>query len=123
MRRARSRGRSPSSPSWLCSASFHMCSWSVTYAGSNTMSPDQGSRSLQAGLIGSGIQHSSSPSMHVDEAKALGLQISYELLDFDLMKGGAELLPQVLEQAEKRGFSGLNITYPSKQAVIPLLDE
>lgn len=61
--------------------------------------------------------------MHVDEGKALGLQISYELLDFDLMKGGAELLPQLLEQAEKRGFSGLNITYPSKQAVIPLLDE
>lgn len=61
--------------------------------------------------------------MHVDEGNELGLQISYELLDFDLMQGGAELLPALLDQAEQRGFSGLNITYPSKQAVIPLLDE
>ena len=35
-------------------------------------------RSLKVGLIGAGIQHSSSPSMHVDEGKALGLQIGYE---------------------------------------------
>jgi len=61
--------------------------------------------------------------MHVDEGKALGLQISYELLDFDLIHGGAEKLPDLLDQAEARGFAGLNITYPSKQAVIPLLDE
>jgi len=61
--------------------------------------------------------------MHVDEGKALDLQISYELLDFDLMQGGAERLPALLEEAEQRGFAGLNITYPSKQAVIPLLDE
>jgi shikimate dehydrogenase len=80
-------------------------------------------RALQVGLVGAGIQHSSSPSMHVDEGKALGLSISYELLDFDLMPGGAESLPSLLEEAEQRGFAGLNITYPSKQAVIPLLDE
>lgn len=61
--------------------------------------------------------------MHVDEGKALGLQIGYELLDFDLLPGGAERLPVLLDEAEQRGFSGLNITYPSKQAVIPLLDE
>ena len=61
--------------------------------------------------------------MHVDEGKAQGLKISYELLDFDLLPGGAEKLPALLEQAEQRGFSGLNITYPSKQAVIPLLDQ
>ena len=80
-------------------------------------------RAKQVGLVGAGIQHSSSPSMHVDEGKALGLQISYELLDFDLMQGGAERLPALLDEAERRGFSGLNITYPSKQAVIPLLHE
>ena len=59
---------------------------------------------LQVGLVGAGIQHSSSPSMHVDEGKALGLQVSYELLDFDLMQGGAERLPALLEEAEQRGF-------------------
>ena len=61
--------------------------------------------------------------MHVDEGKALGLSISYELLDFDLMQGGSERLAALLDDAEQRGFSGLNITYPSKQAVIPLLHE
>jgi shikimate dehydrogenase len=80
-------------------------------------------RALKVGLIGAGIQHSSSPSMHVEEGKALGLSISYELLDFDLMPGGSGRLAALLDDAEQRGFSGLNITYPSKQAVIPLLHE
>ena len=61
--------------------------------------------------------------MHVDEGKALGLSISYELLDFDLMQDGSNRLAALLDDAEQRGFSGLNITYPSKQAVIPLLHE
>ena len=79
--------------------------------------------SSKVGLIGAGIQHSSSPSMHVEEGKALGLSISYELLDFDLMQGGVGRLAALLDDAERRGFSGLNITYPSKQAVIPLLHD
>ena len=61
--------------------------------------------------------------MHVEEGKALGLSISYELLDFDLVQGGPERLAALLDDAERRGFSGLNITYPSKQAVIPLLHD
>jgi shikimate dehydrogenase len=69
------------------------------------MHADRNNR-FQVGLVGAGIQHSSSPSMHVDEGKALDLQISYELLDFDLMQGGAERLPALLEEAEQRGFAG-----------------
>ena len=61
--------------------------------------------------------------MHMDEGQSLGLQISYELFDFDLMPNGPARLPAVLEEAEQRGFRGLNVTYPSKQAVIPLLHE
>lgn len=90
---------------------------------SSTMNAERTQRALQVGLIGSGIQHSSSPSMHVDEGAALGLRVDYELLDYDLIDGGAAALPRLLVQAEQRGFAGLNITYPSKQAVIPLLDE
>lgn len=78
---------------------------------------------LRVGLAGAGIQHSSSPAMHVDEGEALGLDVSYELFDFDLMEGGAARLEDVLKKAEAQGFAGLNITYPSKQAVIPMLDE
>lgn len=61
--------------------------------------------------------------MHVDEGKALGLAITYELLDYDLMSGGSNRLAALLDEAGQRGFAGLNITYPSKQAVIPLLHE
>jgi shikimate dehydrogenase len=61
--------------------------------------------------------------MHVDEGAALGLDVSYELFDFDLMDGGAARLEDVLDKAEDQGFAGLNITYPTKQSVIPLLDE
>jgi len=61
--------------------------------------------------------------MHTDEGQSLGLPIRYELFDFDLMAAGAAPLAAVLEEAEQRGFVGLNVTYPSKQAVIPLLHE
>lgn len=79
-------------------------------------------RSL-AGLIGAGIQHSSSPSMHMDEARSLGFQLTYELLDLDLIPGGLDVLPAVLADAEARGLTGVNVTYPAKQAVIPLLHD
>ncbi len=86
--------------------------------------PADGARTrLRVGLAGAGIQQSSSPAMHVDEGEALGLDVTYELFDFDLMEGGATRLEDVLRQAEAQGFAGLNITYPSKQAVIPMLDE
>jgi shikimate dehydrogenase len=87
------------------------------------MPPESANRTYLAGLVGAGIQHSSSPSMHMDEGQSLGLQVSYELFDLDLMPGGATGLAGVLDQAEQRGFTGLNVTYPSKQAVIPLLHE
>jgi shikimate dehydrogenase len=87
------------------------------------MRPEAANRTYLAGLVGAGIQHSSSPSMHMDEGQSLGVSIRYELFDFDLMPAGAARLAEVLEEAEQRGFTGLNVTYPSKQAVIPLLHE
>ena len=50
------------------------------FDGSNSMHADRNNRAFQVGLVGAGIQHSSSPSMHVDEGEALGLKVSYELL-------------------------------------------
>lgn len=78
---------------------------------------------LQAGLIGAGIQLSSSPSIHIEEGVGQGLQVNYELFDFDLIPGGPSRLGAVLEKAERKGFRGVNVTYPSKQAVIPLLHD
>lgn len=77
---------------------------------------------ILCGLIGAGIQGSRSPAMHEAEARAQGLGLSYRLTDLDVLGVGAEALPALLEDAVRRGFRALNITYPCKQAVIPLLD-
>jgi shikimate dehydrogenase len=75
------------------------------------------------GLIGEGIQGSRSPALHEQEARRQGLTLHYELID--LAEGGRSIadLPRLIESAEASGFDGLNITYPCKQAVLPLLDE
>jgi shikimate dehydrogenase len=74
------------------------------------------------GLIGAGIQRSLSPAMHEAEAQAQGLRLHYQLIDLDAAGRGLEALPGLIEAARVMGFAGLNITYPCKQAVIPLLD-
>jgi shikimate dehydrogenase len=75
------------------------------------------------GLIGSGIQASRTPGMHEREADAQGLRYLYRLIDLATLGLDAEALPQLLTAAEWMGFDGLNITFPCKQAVIPLLHE
>ncbi|MFD1623327.1 shikimate dehydrogenase [Azospirillum griseum] len=79
--------------------------------------------SIIVGLIGAGIQASRTPPMHEQEADALGLRYIYRLIDLDRLGVGVDALPDLLAGAERMGFTGLNITYPCKQAVIPLLDE
>ena len=77
---------------------------------------------LLAGLIGAGIQLSLTPAMQEEEARHHGLRLHYQLIDLDLTPGSAAELPQLLRAARIMGFAGLNITYPCKQAVVPLLD-
>lgn len=76
-----------------------------------------------AGLIGSGIQASRTPALHEREGAEQGLRLIYRLVDLDPLGLGADALPGLLTAAERMGFGGLNITYPCKQAVLPLLDE
>lgn len=76
-----------------------------------------------AGLIGSGIQASRSPALHEHEGDAQGLRYLYRLIDLDALGLDPSALPNLLEAAQHMGFTGLNITYPCKQAIIPLLDE
>ena len=77
---------------------------------------------LLVGLIGAGIQRSLTPAMHEEEARCQGLRLHYQLIDLDRTGVGPEALPMLIEAARVMGFAGLNITYPCKQAVIPLLD-
>ena len=75
------------------------------------------------GLIGTGIQASRSPALHMQEGAAQGLSYIYKLIDLTELRLGAEALPDLLTAAERLGFDGLNITHPCKQAVIPYLTE
>ena len=75
------------------------------------------------GLIGGGIQASRTPAMQEREGAEQGLRLIYKLIDLDVLRLGPETLGELLTAAERMGFSGLNITYPCKQAVVPLLDE
>lgn len=77
---------------------------------------------LLVGLIGAGIQRSLTPAMQEEEGRAQGLRLHYQLIDLDRSAQGAAALPGLLDAARTMGFAGLNITFPCKQAVIPVLD-
>ena len=80
-------------------------------------------RKALVGLIGSGIQRSLTPAMHEEEAARHGLRLHYQLIDLDTTGSGVEALPGLISAVRTMGFAGLNVTYPCKQAVIPLLDD
>ncbi len=79
--------------------------------------------SVLVGLVGAGIQASRTPRLHEREGAELGLRYVYKLIDLEELDLDASALPDILTSAQRFGFAGLNITYPCKQAVIPLLDE
>ena len=79
--------------------------------------------SILAGLIGAGIQASRTPALHEHEGDAQGMRYLYRLIDIDALKLDSSALPDLLLAAQRMSFTGLNITFPCKQAVIPLLDE
>jgi shikimate dehydrogenase len=75
------------------------------------------------GLIGAGIQRSLTPALHEAEGGHHGLRVHYQLIDLDATGSTAADLPVLIAAARIMGFAGLNVTYPCKQAVLPLLDE
>ena len=78
---------------------------------------------LLLGLIGAGIQRSLTPALHEEEGRARGLRVHYQLIDLAAAHASVDVLPTLIAAARVMGFAGLNITFPCKQAVIPLLDE
>jgi shikimate dehydrogenase len=78
-------------------------------------------RRCLVGLIGANIMGSLSPALHEDAFAAAGIEGFYHLMDLDRLPG--RKLEGLFAAAKTAGFAGLNITYPCKQAIIPLLDE
>ncbi|MEZ0084648.1 shikimate dehydrogenase [Bradyrhizobium japonicum] len=79
------------------------------------------SKKLLTGLIGAPIAHSASPAMHERAAEALGLRGHYQLIE--VAGADAAGLRMMLEGVRRLGFAGVNVTYPYKETVVPLLDE
>lgn len=78
------------------------------------------SKKLLTGLIGAPIAHSASPAMHERAAEALGLRGHYQLIE--VAGADATGLSMLFEGVRRLGFAGVNVTYPYKEAVVPLLD-
>ncbi len=76
---------------------------------------------MLVGLIGANIMKSLSPALHEDALAAAGRRGYYHLMDLDRLQG--RTLEQLLQAVTNAGFAGVNITFPCKQAIMPLLDE
>lgn len=85
------------------------------------MSHPPSSRRILTGLLGAPIAHSASPAMHERAAQALGMRCHYQLIE--VAGAGRDELKLLLEGVRRLGFAGINVTYPYKEAVLPLLDE
>jgi shikimate dehydrogenase len=84
---------------------------------------DAAPRKFLLGLIGSNIQQSLTPAMQEHEAREQGLRLHYQLIDLAASGAGVEDLPGLLKAMRIIGFDGFNVTFPCKQAILPLLDE
>jgi shikimate dehydrogenase len=73
------------------------------------------------GLIGAPIAQSAAPAMHEQAAAALGVRCHYQLIE--VAGADAATLRALLDGVRRLGFAGVNVTFPYKEAVIPLLDE
>jgi shikimate dehydrogenase len=73
---------------------------------------------VKLGLIGDNIARSRSPLLHVEAGRLCGLRVSYERL----VPGDMGLsFEAVFERCRQGGFHGINVTYPYKEQVVPLV--
>lgn len=79
-------------------------------------------RKVLVGLLGAGIGESRTPLMHEREGARLGFRYVYQLMDTDGPEFATLEVEQMVHAARAMGFSGLNVTFPYKQAVMAFLD-
>jgi len=80
-------------------------------------------KKILIGLIGEGIQNSLTPDLHMREARTLGFDYDYRIIDVLEESLSGKPLEELLAEARDAGFDALNVTYPFKQAVIGHLAE
>ena len=70
------------------------------------------------GIIGNPIKHSLSPTLHNYWFKKYNIDANYSILDVE-----EKDLPNLIEKIKDKSISGINITLPYKQKIIPYLDK
>lgn len=77
-------------------------------------------RRLLTGLLGYPVAHSASPAMHEAAGRVAGLDLRYHLIERSALD--RQGLQAVLDGLVALGFAGINVTFPYKERVVPLLD-
>ena len=80
-------------------------------------------RAILIGLIGTRLQFSRAPEIHMREGECSGLRYIYRLIDLTALGLGMDAVPGLLDSAEQLGYNGLAVTHPCKEAVIPHLSK
>ena len=78
--------------------------------------------SCTVGLIGRGIGASGSPAIHEAEARALGIALTYRIIDFDTLGRPDSWLEDAVRSLAAEGWTGCNVTHPFKQQVMAVCD-
>jgi len=78
---------------------------------------------MKAALIGHGISASLTPKMHMAEARALGVDYQYDVIDTHEPKFGQVPLAELVEATKAEGMVGLNTTHPFKLQAALLADK
>ena len=73
---------------------------------------------MKIALIGQGISHSLTPSLHMSEGEANGIAYQYDLVDISKPQFEKRSIGQLLEFLKSECYHGANITYPFKVQVL-----
>jgi quinate/shikimate dehydrogenase (NAD+) len=79
-------------------------------------------RPYLVGLVGAGVEPSLMPTLHMLEARALGLDYVYRIVDLTVSGVPPSEIGTLLHYAAAFGYDALNITHPCKQLVVEHLD-
>ncbi|MFM0007637.1 MULTISPECIES: shikimate dehydrogenase [Paraburkholderia] len=75
------------------------------------------------GLIGTNLQFSKAPQIHMQEGEKCGLRYIYRLVDLAALGLSNDALPTLLQAGAQLGFNGFAVTHPCKEAILPHLSE
>ena len=80
-------------------------------------------RTHVVGLLGEGITRSLTPPMHREEARELGIDYEYRVIDTAHRSSADAHIDLLWAEILDEGYDAINVTHPYKQSIITKLDE